>query len=201
MKKRKSKNISLKRSIYILCEGETEEQYFRMLKQKYHSYNISIRRSIKIKAIGHSGKSLIRDALKDPDIKKQDMVYVVFDRDEHTLEELQVCQKLIVNTNIRIIFSSICFEIWLLMHFEPVNRAYDREKLFQKLSQADYFGVEYKKMKGDKFIRLRPFLYDKVAFAKNNADELYKRNNDWLRDDPFTNVNCYLKEIFQVETL
>lgn len=172
-----------------------------MLQQKYHSYNVSVRRPIKIKSVGRSGKSLIRDAMKDPEINKHDAVYVVFDRDEHPLQELQDCQKLIANTNIKIIFSSICFEIWLLMHFEPVNRAYDREKLFQKLSGSKYFGLEYKKVKGDKFTKIRRSLIDKVAIAKNNADELYKRNNDWLRDDPFTNVNCYLKEIFQVETL
>ena len=46
--------------IGILCEGESEKQYFTMLKQKYRLANIKV----KIVAADLSGKSLVEKAVK-----------------------------------------------------------------------------------------------------------------------------------------
>lgn len=40
MRKRKSKKLDLRPTIRIYCEGKTEENYFNMLKQKYHQSNV-----------------------------------------------------------------------------------------------------------------------------------------------------------------
>lgn len=171
-KKRKPKELSLQQSIYIFCEGETEENYFRMLKQKYHRTEISIARP---------------------------KIYVVFDRDDHGLQEISECRKLAKKNNIEILFSSICFEIWILMHFEPVFKSYSRPALFQKLSGPQYFAQNYKDFKGADVLHMRKFLYDRIKTAKENADALYLRKNNLLTDDPFTNINCYLGEIFHTD--
>lgn len=46
-------------------------------------------------------------------------------------------------------FSAIDFEIWILLHFEPVNRSYSRKELVKRLSGEKYFNQEYKKGKWD----------------------------------------------------
>lgn len=53
---RKSKNLKIRKSIAIFCEGKSEQQYFNMLKQKYRQS------MIKIKVIDSklSGKKLLR---------------------------------------------------------------------------------------------------------------------------------------------
>lgn len=124
--------------------------------------------------------------------------YVVFDRDEHKKDELIKCQKLAEKNGITILFSSIDFEIWILMHFGKVleNNNYSRKDLVEKLSGKDYFNQDYLKFKGNDY---REFLYDKVQNAFNNASKLYKNHYNFLNDDPFTNIHRYLKEIYQTD--
>lgn len=209
MSRTRRKHVSVKKSIYLFCEGETEANYFKMLKQKYRSFSVSVldpsRSGIKIKSLDRSGEELINKAINDKkknkQIKANDPIYVVFDRDKHDKKELLRCKKLARENNITILFSSICFEIWILMHFEPVFSSYSSDELFKKLSGPKYFDQDYKDFKGVDIRKLRPFLFDNVQFAKDNADKLYKIHHDMINNDPFTNVGNYLKEIFQTNEL
>ncbi len=62
-----------------------------MLKQKYRSFSVSVldpsRSGIKIKSLDRSGEELINKAINDKkknkQIKANDPIYVVFDRDKH----------------------------------------------------------------------------------------------------------------------
>lgn len=186
---RKSKKIKQKPTIGIFCEGKSEKQYLTMLKQKYRSTNVKV----EIVDAGLSGKRLIEKTIKSRKHDKYDEVYVVFDRDEHKREELQNCGKLAKDENINIIFSSIDFEIWILMHFEPVFRTYTRPELVAILSKEKYFNQDYKRFKGSSY---RNYIFDKVDDAMNNASNLYKRHSNWIDDDPFTNMHIYLPKIF-----
>lgn len=187
---RKSKRIKSNPSIGIFCEGESEKRYFTMLKQKYRSTNIQI----KIFAADLSGKRLVEKAISTNNYKKQfDQIYVVFDRDEHSRQELYECKKLAKKNKINIIFSSIDFEIWILMHFEPVFRSYTREELVKRLSGKDYFNQDYRRFKGNSY---RNYIFDNVQDAVDNANSLYDKKSDWINDDPFTNVQIYLPKIF-----
>lgn len=176
--------------IGILCEGESEKQYFTMLKQKYRLANIKV----KIVAADLSGKSLVEKAVKFGKYNHLDKTYVVFDRDEHSKDELRKCAKLARKNDITIMFSSIDFEIWILMHFESVTRSYTRDELVQKLSKTSYFNQDYSRFKGNSY---REYIFDKVQNAVDHADKLYQKNYDWINDDPFTNIQLYLPEIFK----
>lgn len=194
-RKRKS-NIRLKPVIGIYCEGESEKQYFDMLCQKYNAGNIHTQRiKISVDAVGKSGKRLIETAKKKGEYRHQSQIYVVFDRDDKTNSELQACRKLAKEYNVEILFSSICFEIWILMHFEPVMREYTKEQLFRKLSGSDFFKQDYVRFKGSSY---RQFIFDKVNNAMNNANKLYDINNDMINDNPYTDVHLGTKKLFPV---
>ena len=176
-KKRKQNPI-----IGIFCEGESEKQYFTMLMQKYR------RRNVKIKSLIDKTIGKIKQEAKD-----FDQVYVVFDRDEHKKQELLECERLAKKNGIKIMFSSIDFEIWILLHFEEVLRSYNRKELVKKLSQEGYFNCDYNDFKGKSYSE---YIEDKVQDAVDNATKLYKKKNNWIEDDPFTNIQIYLPEIF-----
>lgn len=190
---RKSRRLKFNSTIGIFCEGESEKQYFTMLKQKYRTANVQI----KILAADLSGKSLVNKAIQTSRYNKWQVCYVVFDRDEHSKDELKACSVLAKKYNIKIIFSSIDFEIWILMHFERVARAYTRKELVTKLSGKKYFDQDYSRFKGNSY---RQYLFDSVQTAIDNAKWLYKDHHDWINDDPFTNIHIYLRKIFRTES-
>lgn len=196
MSRKRKKNIHIKPVIGIYCEGESEEQYFKMLCQKYNAGNIHPQQ-IKVKALGESGQRLIDAAVKKGRYLHQSKIYVAFDRDEKTDEELRACQRLAKKYDVTILFSSVCFEIWVLMHFELVMRAYTRRDLFDKLSGPQYFNQDYRRFKG---LPYRHFLYDRVGSAIKNAQKLYVRNHEMTTDDPYTNIHLSLGEIYSQKT-
>lgn len=195
MTRKRKKNVHIKPAIGIYCEGQSEEQYFKMLCQKYNAGNVHAQR-IKVDALGESGKKLIIEAAKKGKYLRQSRIYVVFDRDEKTDDELRACQILAKKKSVMILFSSVCFEIWILMHFELVMRAYTRKQLFTKLSGPNYFGQDYVTFKGSSY---RQFIYDQVGFAIKNAERLYAKNHEMTTDDPYTDIHLALRGIFSRE--
>ncbi|QNQ83770.1 RloB domain-containing protein [Lactobacillus sp. PV037] len=178
-----------KESIEIFCEGESEKEYFNMLKRKYRGSNVKV----KVIAADLSGKKLVEKAIKKMKHDKVQRGYIVFDRDEHSKQELQEVQSLASKNNIGVVFSSIDFEVWILLHFEFITRAYSRKELEDKLSGEKYFNTNYRQFKGDSY---EDFLFDRIENAVKNAKLLYKTHNNWISDDPFTNIHLFIDEIF-----
>lgn len=191
MSRKRRNNFQPKPEIGIYCEGESERQYFLMLNQKYNASNIKTKK-IKVDSLGESGVKLIKEAKRKGNYHHQSKIYVVFDRDEKSDDEILRCKKLAEKLNVTILFSSICFEIWILMHFESVMRAYTRRDLFTKLSGEKYFGCDYNRFKGSSY---RNSLFDQVQFAINNAKSLYD-NNNMIVDNPYTNIHRELENLY-----
>ncbi|USQ69018.1 RloB family protein [Companilactobacillus allii] len=171
-----------------------------MLNRKYHGANVhSIK--LQVNSMGSSGEKLIIEAIAKNKIRSKqrniDQTYVIFDKDEHTKQQLERCLKLAKQHNIKIMFSNISFEIWILLHFEMVSRTYTNEELVSRLSRKEFFDCDYHKFKGNNY---SGYLIDRVKQAKLNADELFQKNNNWLKDEPFTNIQEYLAEIYGVDT-
>lgn len=123
---RKSRQIPYKKIIAIYCEGDSEKAYFEMLRRKYNSSNVHVHSpKLAITSVGLSGMSLLKKANQKMQRLKSnehaEMIYVVFDRDSLKQDEIASCQKFALQHNMSIIFSNVNLEIWILMHFQPVN--------------------------------------------------------------------------------
>lgn len=152
---RNKKGRKEKRKVYILVEGETEQKYFDFLRQKLRLPNMKIRTLI----LNNSGKTWIDKAKRllqnDPklDRDKQTDVFVVFDKDEITVEELDAMFSKAMKENFVIGFSNIAFEVWLLAHFEfMTSHLISKQGLKDKLSR--YLQAEYIKANSDQLEKI-----------------------------------------------
>lgn len=196
-----------KKLIYIYCEGESEVQYFNMLKRKYNSTNVSIT----VKSTGSSGaafgminyavKHTKQEINKKRNKKKRNIhyspdIYIVFDRDGKGNDYIKQAYGEAKKHNIRIMFSSTSFEVWILMHFEKVafTENHSQDWLEKKLSK--YFETNYHRFKGNDY---QKYTYDKVGYAVESAKKLYQKNSNPIKDKPFTNIQESLGDIFNTE--
>lgn len=192
MARKRRRNLHLKPKIGVYCEGKSEEQYLKMLIQKYNAGNVHAQH-IKVDSLGESGERLIIAAYKKGMYNKQSQIYVVFDRDDKNNHDLRKCQQVAKSHQVKILLSSICFEIWILMHFEPVMKSYQRDHLFDKLSGSKYFNQDYRNFKGSSY---KQYLFDNVDKAMHNADELYAQNSNMISDNPYTNFHNGIRQLF-----
>jgi hypothetical protein len=129
-KKRKQKVFG-KRGL-ILCEGESEENYFKGLitqdkyKRKFQAIDVNI-----FKPKDHSPVGLVNEAknrIKEAKREKNayDFVWVVFDKDGHAKipEAFEIARK--STPEIKIAFSAPCFEFFILLHFEKTTKPFKK---------------------------------------------------------------------------
>lgn len=164
---RNKKGRKEKRKVYILVEGETEQKYFDFLRQKLRLSNVKIRTLI----LNNSGRTWIDKAKRllqnDPKLSrdKQTDVFVVFDKDEITVEELKAMFSKAVKENFTIGFSNITFEVWLVAHFEPMtSHLISKQGLKDKLSR--YLQAKYIKANSD---QLEKIIENLDVALKNSA--------------------------------
>jgi len=138
----------LKRGL-ILCEGETEENYFTGLitkeeyRRKFASINVEI-----YKPKNHSPKGLVTEAKhKAKKAKKEsdpyDFVWVVFDRNGHENIADAFNEAITFNPPIEIAFTVTCFEFFVLLHFTKSTKAY--LKCDDAISELRKYLPEYRK--------------------------------------------------------
>ncbi|MEL4236638.1 RloB family protein [Lactobacillus amylovorus] len=196
-----------KKSIYIYCEGESEVKYFKMLRRKYDSSNVGIA----IRKTDKSGDALgmIKYALKQTkqqinekrNKRKRKIhylsdIYIIFDRDGKSNAEIEEIYKEAAKNNIKIMFSSTSFEVWILMHFEQVASTEDHSQKWLENKLSKYFETNYHRFKGNDY---DGYTYDKVGYAVKNAKKLYRKNSNPITDKPFTNIQESLSAIFGIK--
>jgi len=196
---RKSKNKPLKNVIGIYCEGPSEVEYFKMLRRKYRGGNVQTHQvGLEIESMNSmKGTKIITEIIDKVRFLKRkrqvNFVFAVFDRDDLSNEDIQRSLALAKKNNIKVIFSSTNFEVWILLHFQFFSRAYSKDDLNRILSDLEHFNKDYSTFKGSEYDQ---YLFDKVSTAIRNARQLYKKNDNLLLDNPFVNIQDYIKEIF-----
>lgn len=143
---RKSRAKQTKSKIFIFVEGETELAYFEKLKQILRLSTVGI----DVLKLDNSGSDYIEKAKRqmknNPKFKRESdtQVFVVFDKDDLTNQELQKLLDKAENESMTIVFSNITFEVWLLGHFEKMTPGIiSKTELIKRLTK--YLGQPYKK--------------------------------------------------------
>ena len=194
---RKSKGIALKKRTIIFCEGETEQYYFEMLKRKYNAKSVEPQ-CVKTQVGACSAVQLVNYAVAYTSRKKFDSIYVIYDRDDLKDEQVIDALKLAKENGIITIYSNVCFELWVLLHYVTVNSYMNRKELYGKLKECMKLDCSYRSIKGEK---VSDYLFDLVATALKNANQLSNDSNTAknINCNPYTNIHHYIKDIFQVD--
>ena len=179
------KGISGKRKILLFVEGKTEKLYFEFLRQKLRLPNVNITPVI----LDNSGQNWIEKAklmVKNDNKYRSDEntdVYVIFDKDEFTVNELQKMVKVAKEANFNIGFSNIMFEVWLLAHFEKITGSLlSKQVLLAKISK--HLNRKYIKANSDQL----EIMVDAYKEAMENASSITEINYH----EQCTNIGCII---------
>ena len=185
--KNKFKERELKSKVLILCEGLTEKNYFNALKEDLglpKTIAVNVFQSNKVDC-----KGVVEEAIKKAKKEGFEGIFVVFDHDNQAKRDEAF--RLAKTKNITVIFSSICFEGWYLLHYKNSTKAFTSEAELEK---------ELKKCAGMENYEKNNFkhysiLKDKITAAKSHAEKsrlTVVQNNDGVEVfnlNPFTNVD------------
>jgi hypothetical protein len=176
--------------IIILCEGEkTEPNYFNSFPY----------RTKKVIGTGMNTNSLVKEAIekkKLENIQKNDHVWVVFDRDSFSNEQIDAAFQLADQYNIKCAFSNQAFELWYLLHYDYHDASLHRDQYSQKLTEM--IGRPYRKNDPG----LYNILISKQEDAIRNARRLYKSYPEpinLLKCDPVTTVYTLVEELIRLQ--
>lgn len=193
---RDRKRIKIKPHILFLVEGETEEIFFKQLSQKY-----KLTASKTIKIMNNSGSNWIDKAkLKIKNdckltINNKTKIYIIFDSNNDNAKKIismiNYGNKLDFNgAKCKVGFSNVSFEVWLLAHFQKMNKSKKSERnLYKELSKE--LNIKYKK--GDPKQMEKIISKNKVMNAIDNSKSIRNFSIDFQS----TNIGEIIKEIIE----
>lgn len=173
--------------ILILCEGFTELQYAKALKQslprdKQRNYDIEIDNYKKKdpKNLALEAEKRKKKAVKENN--SYDEIWLFFDNDNNAnlCEAFEIIQK----HGFKFAYSSICVEFWFLLHFEDSGRTFQTPD--QLITHLKKKWPTYHKTKINHYAFLSKDLDNAVKRAKmliKNMDE-----GKLCLQNPYTNV-------------
>lgn len=166
---RKSDRLTARNSFYIITNGEqTECNYFRLLKAKHSIYDV------KIIFQNADPVGLVKYASKY--VSEANQVWCVFDID-YTNEDgrLRPALKLAEDNGVKIAYSNIAFEVWLISHYEQCNKALQINSLQNEIDRVlkqNEAGYTYSK--NDENLMRKCFI-PKYKQAVRNAKIVYQK--------------------------
>lgn len=93
-------------------------------------------------------------------------------------------------SNLYLIFSNVCFEVWILIYYEYFISSLSKQVLFHKIANYEKFKCE----------RYGKWFYDRVNIAASNAGKL-RDNNSELYQNPYPDLGKKLMNLFDTEKL
>ncbi len=190
--------IEKKKRFLIVCEGQTEELYFK-------SFPIL---SADVKAVhqGASKSALVKCIADYLDGENYDEIWCVFDMDYKPGVKglyldfdnaIQAADKL----GYKCAYSNDAFELWFVLHYQFIDQEQSRTFFFKTLSK--YWGLNYEKIDKQRSFALSMYkrlLDDPKAdqsSAIENANKLYnsQKQKIYHLQNPVTTVYMLVKEL------
>jgi hypothetical protein len=211
-----SKNKNIKRSLYILTEGHTEQAYFSRISEilgDEDEWKYSV--TVAVREIVDGSKTdpvnMVKEAKKST--KYYDEVWVVFDKDRdregQNLQAIEYASK----AKISVAFSSISFEEWVLLHFEKSTTAFQRSDCESRGEVCTCNGTicvstYIKQNHYPNYVKGKAKLYDDLSDKRDIALEFAA----WLKYhhspiakyhllNPYTEVDNLVAKLFELPTI
>lgn len=180
----------------VVCEGETEQEYFEEARIRYGLTTAEI--ILAENTRGPAPISVVESAVaKCAERGGYDRIYCVFDRDGHeSFDRARAKIRSLANRRrsplpIHEAISVPCFEFWVLLHFERTDRPFNRcSDVIRRVRDLHMPGYQ----KADAVIARQ--LIARVQDAVGNADWVEARadSNDY---NPYTSVHKVLRHFEQ----
>jgi len=181
----------------IVCEGETEQEYFEVVRIKYGLTNAEV--VIADNTVGSAPISVVECAeRKSREQGGYDKIHCVFDRNGHeSFDRARTKIKALSGRKQKRLpideaISIPCFEVWVLLHFERTDTPFvNCEDVRRRIRDRHMAGYE----KADASVARQ--LMANVDAALANADWLEPRaaRNDY---NPYTSVHRVLRHLASV---
>jgi hypothetical protein len=184
----------------ILCEGQTEKNYFQAIKEDPdYKQQLSAVHPQVVAAKNPSPEQVVQEAIGRARKAREegnayDKVWVVFDHDYHA--HRRAAYDLAQLQGFGIAFSSIAFETWYLLHFSQAGRAYESANHLIAALNSHYPG--YQKARQNDFRYLKDRLQqalDHARWLKGPADAGRKHITDC---NPWTDVDDLIRELIDI---
>jgi hypothetical protein len=224
-KARGNKNKPLRSKLHIFCEGKTEHYYLKGYVEHTYPGNRLLKVIDDIVDIqdprANTPLALVEKAINfKQECPDSDEFWVVYDRESKAGISDKIHQSAIdkaAGKNIQIAISNVCFELWLLLHFQSVSAAYTsyenlikESKLkssYENLLKESKLKSELKKIGIEKYDKTHPHLFDTVReklpdararAAQMNSETLKASTADESKPhllNPYTRVHKLLDAI------
>ena len=132
--------ISINKTILIVCEGQTEELYFK-------SFQVL---GVRVDAVNLGGQSklkLVETTEMIQSDEARDEVWCVFDMDikrgEAEFSDFDNAIERAKNLGFNVAYSNDAFELWFYLHFEYTDAENHRTFYYEEL--GNHFGLNYEK--------------------------------------------------------
>jgi hypothetical protein len=190
--------IEKKKRFLIVCEGQTEELYFK-------SFPV-LAADIKPIHQGCSKSSLVECVADYLDEEVYDEIWCVFDMDfkpdeNGQFEDFDSAIQAADNAGYKCAYSNDAFELWFILHYQFVDQEQIRAYFFKTLSK--YWGLNYEKDGKKRTVSATIYkrLFDDQKanqdFAINNARKLHESQNNKIYhlQNPVTTVYLLVEEL------
>ena len=158
--------------ILILCEGQTEYQYAKALKQELpravqRNFEIDIDIHKKNDPLNLAKEAKKRVAKSRRDKNEYDDIWLFFDNDNQ--KKLKEAFVLIAKEGFRFAYSSISIEYWFILHFEENGRSFRDAK--EAIHYLKKLWPEYHKTKINHWALLK----NDYNIARDRASKVMKK--------------------------
>lgn len=203
---RKSRLLKLDSRILIICEGQSECQYFitfkKLLHDKYKLKGLEVEiyqpKYYSPMGLLKEAKKKIREAKADK--LPYDKVWIVFDKDQHQNIHQVISESTGHKQKIEVGLSIISFEIWILLHFEKTKKPFHSCEELVRYLETHHIPF-YKKT-----MSFNTIISNKINFALENAEWLEQQNSLDINNGVniadlsiYTNINKIIEHLISLK--
>ena len=185
----KKKRFEKKAVLIALEDTKSSKYYFNsLIKDNGLSGKI-----IFAKHVGTNPSKVLEAITSTPKYNKDyEKQWIVIDKDDWSKSDFNGTLKRAKDLGVYVAFSNESYELWILLHFEKLQRYTNREKLNKRLNELflKHFRIEYSKASSDVYTLIKSKQKDAISNAKDLIEK-HTRDDGEIKpyeQNPLTNI-------------